>query len=177
MTQDASQEAKQAASAKETAKQEAKKQVVKMVANVPEEVTASRMGVPGEELPKVVYQLDDAGKYTDQDILVVGGGDAAIHAAVSLSHGSRNRVTLSYRGDQFQRGPERNRQLIETAEREKRIRILRHCSVAAITPDSVILDVNGNPAEIPNDRVFVLIDSDSSVEFQPQMEESGVRTT
>jgi thioredoxin reductase len=133
------------------------------------------LGVPGEELAKVVYQMDDAAKYQDQDILVVGGGDSAIQAAVALSHGSRNRVTLSYRGDQFQRGPERARKLIETAEREKRIRILRHCAVAAITPDSVILDVNGNPAEIPNDRVFILIDSDASVEFL--MEETGVRRT
>jgi len=38
--------------------------------------------------------------------------------------------------------------------------------VAAITPDSVILDVDGNPAEIPNDKVFILLDSDSSVEFE-----------
>ncbi len=105
----------------------------------------------------------------------MGGGDSAIHAAVALSHGARNRVTLSYRGDQFQRAPERNRNLIETAEREKRVRILRHCRVAAITADSVILDVNGNPAEIPNDRVFILIDSEESVEFQPGDADNALR--
>jgi hypothetical protein len=37
--------------------------------------------------------------------------------------------------------------------------------VAAITPDSVILDVNGRPAEIPNDQVFILLDSDATVDF------------
>jgi len=173
MTKDASQEAKQASAAKEVLIQEAKKPAPPApVRRVRDELAASRLGIPGEELPKVVYRLDDTANYTDQDILVVGGGDTAILAAVSLSHGARNRVTLSYRGDHFHRGPERNRQLIETAEREKRIRILRHCAVAAITPDSVILDVNGNPAEIPNDRVFILVDSDATVEFQPQMEES-----
>jgi thioredoxin reductase len=173
MTKDASQEAKQASSDKQVLIQEAKKPAPPAPARrVRDELAASRLGIPGEELPKVVYQLDDTANYTDQDILVVGGGDTAILAAVSLSHGARNRVTLSYRGDQFHRGPERNRQLIETAELEKRIRILRHCAVAAITPDSVILDVNGNPAEIPNDRVFILVDSDATVEFQPQMEES-----
>jgi len=173
MTKDASQEAKQASSDKQVLIQEAKKPAPPTPARrVRDELAASRLGIPGEELPKVVYQLDDTANYTDQDILVVGGGDTAILAAVSLSHGARNRVTLSYRGDQFHRGPERNRQLIETAELEKRIRILRHCAVAAITPDSVILDVNGNPAEIPNDRVFILVDSDATVEFQPQMEES-----
>jgi thioredoxin reductase len=130
-----------------------------------DDAAESRLGIPGEDLPKVSYRLDDAAKYNDTDVLIVGGGDAAIHAAIALSHSERNRVTLSYRGDQFQRGPERNRKFIETAEREKKVRILRHCSVAAITPDSVILDVNGRPAEIPNDHVFILVDSDATVDF------------
>ena len=90
--------------------------------------------------------------------------DVAFYRASLAAGGSSVFVSL---GERFS-----ERQLIETAEREKRIRILRHCAVAAITPDSVILDVNGNPAEIPNDRVFILIDSDATVEFQPQMEES-----
>jgi putative YpdA family bacillithiol system oxidoreductase len=173
MTQDASQEAKQAAEEKKTA---ARKPVAEKIAKRPpveEPAAVSQLGIPGEELPKVVYRLDDAAKYSDEDILIVGGGDAAIHAAVALSHDGRNRVTLSYRGDQFQRGPERNRFLIETAEREKRLRILRHCSVAAITADSVILDVNGNPAEIPNDLVFILLDNESTSEFVSEAAESA----
>jgi thioredoxin reductase (NADPH) len=171
LTQDASHEAKQASAAKKPSSEDPKKAPAKAPAVLPTQEAVSRLGVSGEELAKVVYQMDDAAKYQDQDILVVGGGDSAIQAAVALSHGFRNRVTLSYRGDQFQRGPERARKLVEIAEREKRIRILRHCAVAAITPDSVILDVNGNPAEIPNDQVFILIDSDASVEFL--MEETG----
>jgi len=164
MTKDASEEAKQAAAEKAVAKPAPR---VAPLTGVKEVAAESQLGVPGEELPKVVYKLDDAGKYSEKDILIVGGGDAAIHAAIALSHSARNRVTLSYRGDQFQRGPERNRQLIETAEREKKVRILRHCSVAAITPDSVILDVNGNPAEIPNDHVFILLDTEATAEFLP----------
>jgi len=166
MTMDASDEAKTAAAAKEAMAHKPVTEPIPVTAiRAAQELDSSRLGIPGEELPKVVYKLDDAARYTDNDILVVGGGDAAIHAAVALSHSGQNRVTLSYRGEQFQRGPERNRRLIETAEREKKVRILRHCSVAAITPDSVILDVNGNPAEIPNDHVFILMDSDSTAEF------------
>ena len=173
MTKDASQEAKQATAARQELVEQAKKPAPPAAARrVKDELATSRLGIPGEELPKVVYRLDDSTRYVDQDILVVGGGDTAILAAVSLSHDARNRVTLSYRGDQFHRGPERNRELIETAEHEKRIRILRHCAVAAITPDSVILDVNGSPAEVPNDHVFILVDGEATVEFQPQMEES-----
>jgi thioredoxin reductase (NADPH) len=164
MTKDASEEAKKAAAEKTVAKPAVP---VAAPSRGKEAMVEARLGIPGEELPKVAYTLDDAAKYSDSDILIVGGGDSAIHAAVSLSHSARNRVTLSYRGDQFQRGPERNRKAIETAEREKKVRILRHCSVAAITPDSVILDVNGNPAEIPNDQVFILVDSEATAEFLP----------
>src|SRR5258705_10809027 len=163
MTQDASQEVKKQAEEKKTI---AIKPAPAAPTRIPEVARpAAQLGIPGEDLAKVVYRLDDAGKYDDSDILIVGGGDAAIHAAIALSHAERNRVTLSYRGDQFQRGPERNRRFIETAERERKVRILRHCSVAAITADSVILDVNGNPAEIPNDHVFILLDADATAEF------------
>ena len=173
MTKHASEEAKTAAATKEAMAQKPKMQPVVVQAAAPaEDLSASRLGIPGEELSKVCYQLDDAANYEDKDILIVGGGDAAIHAAVALSHTGRNRVTLSYRGERFQRGPDRNRQLIETAEREKMVRILRQCSVAAITLDSVILDVNGNPAEIPNDHVFILIDSDSTAEFLSEAAET-----
>jgi thioredoxin reductase/Pyruvate/2-oxoacid:ferredoxin oxidoreductase delta subunit len=168
MTHDGSHEAKQAVVEKGKMAEGAAADAIQPKLRVPTETFAeSRLGIPGEDQAKVSYKLDDAAKYVDNDILVVGGGDSAIKAAVALSHGARNRVTLSYRGDQFQRAPEKNRNLIETAEREKRVRILRHCRVAAITADSVILDVEGKPAEIPNDRVFILIDSEESVEFQP----------
>jgi thioredoxin reductase (NADPH) len=171
MTQDASEEAKKVEQAKKAAPSKPVTEPV-LKRNTEDILAASRLGIPGEELSKVVYRLDEASKYEDCDILIVGGGESAIHAAVALSHAGRNRVTLSYRGDQFQRGPERNRILIETAEREKKVRILRHCSVAAITADSVILDVNGNPAEIPNDRVFILLDSDSTLDFVSEAAES-----
>jgi thioredoxin reductase len=180
MTKNASDEAKQAVAAKqamETEKKTEKKKESIPVSSPAEEWAQYCLGIPGEELPKVAYRLDDAQKYEDKDILLVGGGDAAMHAAVALSHANRNRVTLSYRGEHFLRAPARNRQLIETAEREKRVRILTQCSVAAITPDSVILDVNGSPAEIPNDLVFVLLESDTSVGFQPLVAASAVRPT
>jgi thioredoxin reductase (NADPH) len=175
MTHDGSHEAKQAMAAKKTQQEaapaaptDAAAPAAKTRSTPPTETFAeSRLGVPGENQAKVSYRLDDPAKYVENDILVVGGGKTALQAAVTLSNGARNRVTLSYRGDQFQRAPQDNRNMIEAAEREKRVRILRHCMVAAITPDSVILDVNGNPAEIPNDRVFILLDSEDSPGLQP----------
>jgi thioredoxin reductase (NADPH) len=183
LTQEGSKEAKQAAAGKQALADKAKQAAAAEPADEAKKPPAtavvspapSQLGIPGEDLAKVAYGLDDAAKYEDQDILVVGGGDTAIQAAIALSHGARNRVTLSYRGDQFQRSPQHDRNVVETAEQEKRIRILRYSSAAAITPDSVILDVNGYPAEIPNDRVFILFDSDAPVELPPQMADSALR--
>ena len=47
--------------------------------------TPRKLGVPGEELPKVMYQLADAESYEHQKILVVGGGDSAVEAALGLA--------------------------------------------------------------------------------------------
>jgi putative YpdA family bacillithiol system oxidoreductase len=117
----------------------------------------ARLGIPGEDLPKVAYRLDDAQRYEDKDILIIGGGDAAIRAALALGYSGRNRVTLTYRGDRFQSAPEHSRQLIDRLEHEKKVRILRHASVMGITADSAVVNVGGTPAEIPNDHVFILI--------------------
>ena len=44
-----------------------------------------------------MYQLAEAESYVGQRILVVGGGDSAVEAALGLSCQRGNRVTLSYR--------------------------------------------------------------------------------
>src|SRR5450759_3747187 len=72
----------------------------------------------GEELPKVMYRLIEADHYVNKKILVVGGGDSAIEAAMGLGHQVGNRVTLSYRKDGFSRIKERNSQRIQECMRK-----------------------------------------------------------
>src|SRR5437016_6066501 len=55
----------------------------------------------GEEREKVYHRLYSPRHYKDEDILVVGGGNSAVEAALVLSE--QNRVVLSYRGEQFSR--------------------------------------------------------------------------
>jgi thioredoxin reductase len=145
----------------EEAKQEAafkKQSSPAPAADTPDvESAVARLGVPGEELAKVAYSLPQPLACSDKDILVVGSGDAAIRTALMLAHARRNRVTLSYRGDQFQRAAMRLRLLLDAAEKEGALRVLRNSEVMTITPDSVVLNVAGNPAEIPNDLIFILI--------------------
>jgi thioredoxin reductase len=127
--------------------------------------TPRRLGIPGEELSKVTYRLIEADSYEGKDILVVGGGDSAIEAALALSKASRNRVTLSYRGSLFNRARERNRRMIDEAEQQGRVNIIRESHLIRILPHCVQL-VSGNKAfELPNQFVFVLIGGESPEGF------------
>lgn len=67
-----------------------------------------RLGIPGEELPKVAHSLIDASSHTGRRILVVGGGDTAVEAALALAEQDDNQVTLSYRKSSFFRLKPRN---------------------------------------------------------------------
>jgi len=78
--------------------------------------TPRKLGVPGEELPKVVYRLIDPEQYSGRQVLVVGGGDSALEAAASIAEAGGG-VVLSYHGAEFDRAKSRNRERIGQAER------------------------------------------------------------
>lgn len=77
-----------------------------------------KMGVPGDDLPNVQYQLDDPDEYTSERIVVVGAGDAAIENAIALSAG--NAVTILNRRDEFARAKDaNNRAILDGIDREQ----------------------------------------------------------
>jgi thioredoxin reductase (NADPH) len=117
--------------------------------------TPRRLGVPGESLPKVVYRLDDAEQYAGQNVLVVGGGNSALEAAVSLAEIGTAGVTLSYRGPTFTRAREQNRLHVERAEAQGSLALLMESSVEEIRQDSVVIRRDGRAHEIANDAVIV----------------------
>ena len=71
--------------------------------------TPRKLGVPGEELTKVTYNLIDPEQYQGCSVLVVGGGDSALEAAIQLAESTDAQVCISYRGDSFGRVREANR--------------------------------------------------------------------
>jgi thioredoxin reductase len=127
--------------------------------------TPRRLGIRGEELPKVTYRLIEADSYQGSDVLVVGGGDSAIEAAIALSKASRNRVTLSYRGDGFQRARERNRKLLKEAETLGTVRVILNSNLKDIEVDKVQVESSGSVVTLKNDFVFVLIGGESPEDF------------
>jgi len=117
--------------------------------------TPRKLEIKGEDLPKVMYRLIEADAYTHKRILVVGGGDSAVEAAMGLANQKGNEVTLSYRRDCFSRLKERNAKRIDEYMKSGRIRVVFNSSPVEISEDSAVLDCDGILEKIPNDFVWV----------------------
>jgi thioredoxin reductase len=117
--------------------------------------TPRKLGVPGEELPKVVYRLIDPEQYRGQHVLVVGGGDSALEAATSIAAEDNTKVTLSYRGEGFARAKDKNRKKVETAQANGNLDVLLESTVKNVSPGDVTINHNEQEVTIPNDGIIV----------------------
>jgi thioredoxin reductase/NAD-dependent dihydropyrimidine dehydrogenase PreA subunit len=131
--------------------------------------TPRRLGVPGEDMAKVAYRLIEAETYENADLLVVGGGDSAVEAVLALSRSGRNRVTLSYRKDDFSRVRQRNQQFLAEAEAKSELVVERSSQILDIRADSVTLETKQGKKDLPNEYVFVLIGGESPENFLRQV--------
>jgi thioredoxin reductase (NADPH) len=130
-----------------------------------------KLGVPGEELPKVVYRLIDPEQYQGKRVLVVGGGNAAIEAAVAVAAEPGAHATLSYRSESFSRVTETNRKRLQAAEGGGQLTLALRTTVKQISERQVILDRGGESAAIDNDAVIVSI---GGVLPTPMLKELGI---
>jgi len=117
--------------------------------------TPRKLAVPGEDAPKVVYRLIDPEQYKGQRVLVVGGGDSALEAAVAISQQKGARVTISYRSEAFSRVKEKNRLALKQAQDAGRLRVLLQSTISRIEADKVHLKYKEEAVAIRNDVVIV----------------------
>lgn len=117
--------------------------------------TPRKLGVPGEELPKVVYRLLDPEQYRGQSVLIVGGGDSALEAAASIAELPETKVALSYRGDAFDRAKAKNRERVASASKSGRLHVLMGSKIQKIEDQTVVVDLRGTAMQISNDAVIV----------------------
>lgn len=117
--------------------------------------TPRPLDVPGEDRKKVVYRLIDPEQYAGRQVLVVGGGDSALEAAISIAEQPGARVTLSYRGQGYSRAKLKNRDRVARLVAEGKIDERLESTVARIDADEVTLIQRGEPMTIANEAVII----------------------
>ena len=80
-----------------------------------------QLGCPGEDNPMIQYHLTDPDVLSGQQIVVVGGGNSALEAAIAIGEVNQSKgyalpmVTLVYRGEVFKKASDRNQRLLKEA--------------------------------------------------------------
>lgn len=119
--------------------------------------TPRKLGVPGENSSKVTYKLIEPEQYVGRKVLVVGGGDSAVEAALALAKQPGTTVTLSYRKDSLSRIKEKNRELVNSAISSGQVSMLFNSQVSKIESGSVSMTQEGKQFDLANDFLFVFI--------------------
>jgi len=139
-----------------------------------------RLGVPGEELPKVRHRFVEPFPYVRKDVLVVGGGNSAAEAALFLAEGGARTTFALWPADWENRDPKKGcikhwvREPLELEIERGRLRLFTFSEVVSIEESRVVIkDERGETHALANDAVFVLIGSDADLSL---LRGAGVRT-
>lgn len=125
-----------------------------------------KAGVPGEkEFPeKITHRLTDPDEFSQKNVLVYGGGDVALEAAVSLAES--NNVTMVTIDPEFVYPSKRNIDRLKEKVKQGKVDLHFKSSLKAISKDSVtFVDANGSEKSIPNDHVFEMIGAELPLQF------------
>ncbi len=121
--------------------------------------TPRKLGVPGEDLPKVVYRLIEPELYRDMHVAVVGGGDSAVEAAMAVAEQPGTTVSLLARGEDFGKAfggaKPKNRDKLKAMADAGKVKIYLRSGIKQIGKDTVQIKFGDEEAEIPNDGVIV----------------------
>ncbi|MEP4809844.1 MAG: NAD(P)-binding domain-containing protein, partial [Luteolibacter sp.] len=133
-----------------------------------------KLNVPGEGLEKVSNRLIDASKFGGKKVLVVGGGDSAMEAAISLAEEGAQ-VDLSYRKKDFARPKAENIEKLRKLESAGKLALHMGTNIQDIDEDEVTICGEDNcDTVIANDHVFTLIGREAPLDF---FRKSGIRVT
>jgi thioredoxin reductase/Pyruvate/2-oxoacid:ferredoxin oxidoreductase delta subunit len=127
--------------------------------------TPRRLGVPGEDSSRVAYKLLEPEQYEGRKMLVVGGGDSAVEAALALSRQQGTEVALSYRKEVFSRLKDKNREDLSRAIDSGRLRPHLATTVESIGTGEVTLRNGDSTRSLENDYVLVFIGGELPTAF------------
>ncbi|MEZ5048365.1 MAG: NAD(P)-binding domain-containing protein [Saprospiraceae bacterium] len=132
-----------------------------------------KLGVPGEDKTKVAYRLMEPELLENKKIIIVGGGDSAIEAALSVME--KNQVVLSYRSDAFNRIKPKNRDKIQEAIKNNQLDVQFNTNIANIDDKSVTISENsGKSTIIENDLVYIFAGGELPTNF---LQKIGIEIT
>ncbi len=134
--------------------------------------TPRKLDVPGEEASKVVYRLVDPEQYRGQQVLVVGGGDSALEAAITIAEQPDTSVTLSYRSAAFARVKAKNRERLEELRAAGQLNVLLSSKVKSIEARLVRIEHEERSLTIPNEAVIVCAGGELPT---PLLQKIGIR--
>jgi NosR/NirI family transcriptional regulator, nitrous oxide reductase regulator len=127
--------------------------------------------VQGEASERVHHRLYSPKAHQGERIVVVGGGNSAAEAALSLA--GQNQVTLVHRGDSLSRLFKENRNQIDVAVARDELTLRSQAQVTDFgDTDCGLLVTDGGkqrPHRIPYDRAFVLIGAEFPGAFLKQL--------
>jgi len=129
-----------------------------------------KLNVLGEDRERVYHNLFTPRAYNNKKILVVGGGNSAVEAALSLC--AENKVTISYRKDSFFRLFKDNESKLKEALSHGKINLLFNSDVKEFGKKNVKISVKGEGTVLEYDLAFVLIGAQPPVKF---FEKAGVK--
>jgi thioredoxin reductase len=136
--------------------------------------TPRKLNIPGEITEKVAYRLLEPERISGKDILVVGGGDAAVESALLLT--DSNNVTLSYRNEVFNRIKPQNSAALNGAIKEGKIMIQLNTNLVSIEDEYITLTVGkgGETVRLKNDLVYIFAGGELPTQF---LEKTGIKIT
>ncbi|WP_409251202.1 YpdA family putative bacillithiol disulfide reductase [Bacillus sp. SCS-153A] len=117
----------------------------------------NELNVKGGDLDKVYHYFKEAHPYFDTDVVVVGGKNSAVDAAIELEKAGA-RVTVLYRGSDYSSSikpwilPE-----FEGLVRNGKVKMEFNAQVEEVTEDKVRYSASGEMKEVKNDFVFAMI--------------------
>lgn len=124
-----------------------------------------KLGVPGESLEKVAYRLLEPENIQGKKVVVVGGGDSAIEAALSLAE--QNQVVISYRSEAFSRIKPKNREKLEAAVNDGKLDVILNSNIVKIEKELAVLALKetGGQEALPNDLVYIFAGGELPTQF------------
>ncbi|MDH4089214.1 MAG: NAD(P)-binding domain-containing protein [Cyclobacteriaceae bacterium] len=122
-----------------------------------------KLGIKGEDLPKVAYRLIESERISNKKIIVVGGGDSAVESALLLK--DRNEVILSYRKDKFSRLKPKNKHNVERAVADHSLKMMFNSDLVSVDSKSVSMNVDGENKVLENDLVYIFAGGEMPTEF------------